>query len=382
MTAPTSAKRDIEALVEVGPRPAGSDAERRAARRLEGRLRELGRDVVVEPMSVFPAWHLAYALHAALAVAASVLAIERPVLGTVLAALALGSLAGDAAGAFHLLRRLTGRRASQNVVSAEDGDKDGTLVLVAHYDSGRTGFVYGRSLPLPPLAPLFWSTVLVAACAALRIPGLEGSVLTALQFIPTVVLIAHVPLFVDIALSEPVPGANDNASGVATALRLAEHHGGRLEHFDLWVVLTGSQEALSLGMRQFLRAHRGELSRASTVVLNLEELGNGDVRFTRREGLLFTSRSHPQLRKLCHELAEDDPDAGARPLVLRAASDGAAAQARGYPAITVCGRPAPDHHLQSDTVENLEDDSLERSYAFCSELIERLDQEIGPDLTR
>ena len=363
-------------------RVAGSDAERRAARHLEGRLREMGRDAEVEPISVFPAWHLAHALHAALAVAGSVLSVDRPVLGTAIAALALVSIAGDATGAFHLVRRLTGRRASQNVVSAEDGDKQGTLVLVAHYDTARSGLVFRRELPGPPLAPLFWSTAAVVACAALRIPGIEGTLLTALQFLPTVVLLVHLPLLVDVALSDPVPGANDNASGVATALRLADRHGGRLEHFDLWLLFTGAQESFALGAREFLRARRRELSKTGTVFLNLDELGAGDVRFSRREGLLFGSRSHPQLRELCHELAEDDPGAGARPIRLRSASDGAAAQLGGYPAITICGRPAPHHHRPSDTPEHLDDDSLQRALAFCSELIERLDQEVGPDLRR
>lgn len=359
-------------------RVAGSDAERRAARHLEGRLKELGRDATVQPTSVFPAWHIAHAVHAVLAVAGSVLAVEQPVVGTALAALALVSIVGDATGAFHLVRRLTGRRASQNVVSEEDGGKPGTLVLVAHYDTARTGLVYGRSFPGPSLAPLLWSTAAIVLCAALRIPGIEGKLLTALQFVPTVLLIVHLPLLVDIALSDPVPGANDNASGVATALSLAERHGGALQHFDLWVLFTGAREGFGLGMREFLRARRRGLPRTDTVFLNLDELGSGDVRFSQREGELIPARTHPQLRKLCHELAEDDPDAHARPIVLRTASDGGAALTRGFPAITICARPAPHHHLPTDTPDNVEDEALERSYVFCSELIERLDEEFRP----
>ena len=209
---------------------AGSDAERRAARHLERRLGELGRDAAVDPISVFPAWHLTHAVHAVLAIAGSVLSVGQPVAGTAIAAFALVSIVGDGTGAFHLVRRFTGRRASQNVVSMEDGDKPGTLVLVAHYDTARGGLIFTRPLPsrVSPLAPLFWSTTAIVACAALRIADIEGSALTALQFVPTVLLIVHVPLFVDVALSNPVPGANDNASGVATALRLAERHGGTL----------------------------------------------------------------------------------------------------------------------------------------------------------
>jgi hypothetical protein len=386
-------RHDIEALVEIEGRVAGSDAERRAARRLERRVTELGREAALEPISVFPAWHLTHAIHALLAIAGSVLAVERPILGTALAALALVSIAGDATGAFHLVRRLTGRRASQNVVSSESGDKPGTLVLVAHYDSARTGLVFGRRAreawatlgdllrrPLGPLGPLFWSTAAIVACAALRIPGLEGKLLTALQFVPTVVLIVHLPLFVDIALSDPVPGANDNASGVATALRLVERHGGSLEHFDLWLLLTGAQESFGLGMREFLRGRRRELEPKRTVLVNLDELGTGELRFSRREGLLFSLGSHPQLRRICNELADDDPEADVRPIALRTLSDGAAARAGGYAAITICARPVPDHHLPTDTPERIEDDALEGAFEFCSELIERVDQELGPQL--
>ena len=138
----------------------------------------------------------------------------------------------------------------------------------------RTRPIFTRPLPsgVSPLAPLFWSTTAIVACAALRIADIEGSALTALQFVPTVLLIVHVPLFVDVALSNPVPGANDNASGVATALRLAERHGGTLANFDLWVVFTGAQESFGLGLREFLRARRRELPRSDTATLSLDEL--------------------------------------------------------------------------------------------------------------
>ena len=54
---------EAEALAdEIGPRPAGSDAERRAARHLAGRLEGLGREVVVEPFAVWPAWQVGYAI--------------------------------------------------------------------------------------------------------------------------------------------------------------------------------------------------------------------------------------------------------------------------------------------------------------------------------
>jgi hypothetical protein len=209
--------------------------------------------------------------------------------------------------------------------------------------------------------------VAVLVCAIARLAGLEGTALTAVQFVPTVLLIVSVPMLVDLAVSGVPRGANDNASGVATVLRLAERYGGALQHFDLNVLFTGSG---ALGMRAFLKRHRKELSKERTVFVNVDEVGAGSVRYTRREGLLLTARSHVQLVEICDEIAEDDEGTfDAQPLVRRSPSMGYA----GYPAITISCRPAP---------EGVDDEALERAFGFCSELVERLDAAIGPELER
>jgi Zn-dependent M28 family amino/carboxypeptidase len=224
------------------------------------------------------------------------------------------------------------------------------------------------------------------------------------------------PLLLDTALSSPVPAANDNASGVAAAMELAERFGGELEHFDVNVLLTGSQEAMALGMRGYLKKRKGELEEARTVFLNLDELGRGTVRFTTREGLLMPIKSHKQLVSLCEEIVEDqleekeaeeddedqnaieaameddeeDEDSaqrvGVRGMVARTCSDGFAARSAGFPSITITckGRLdyTPSHHQRSDTLDNVDDEAVERALAFTSELIRRLDDTVGPDLGR
>jgi hypothetical protein len=336
-------------------------------------------------------------VHALLAIAGSVLSVPFPVGGAVLAFLALASALGDLTGSYFLIRRLTGRRASQNVTSAERGDKPGTLILTAHYDAARSGSIFDRRLaravaalgrlvrrPLSPAGPFLWSIAIVFACAGLRTLGLESPALAAIQFVPTAVLIAAVALLAEVQVAPFSPGANDNASGVATALLLAERFAGSLQHFHVWVLLPGSHEGMSEGMRRWLRGHQTELDRERTVFLNLDEVGVGDPRYSRREGLLFTSAMNRALVDLCERIAADDLDArhGARACVSRRASDALAARDAGYPAITVfclgADGLAPDHHLPSDTPARIEKEALERAFAFCSELIERLDDEIGP----
>ena len=81
-----------------------------------------------------------------------------------------------------------------------------------------------------------------------------------IQLLPTLVLLIAIFALVEIELSPVVPGANDNASGVATALSLAaELDAEPPANLDVWVVINGGEECLHEGMRTFLRAHRKQL---------------------------------------------------------------------------------------------------------------------------
>ena len=386
---------EVEALSAFPGRTPGSDAERRAARHAAARLEALGRTVRVESVSTWPSWVGALALITALGAGAGVASVAVPEAGAALALAALVLYLLDAGGALPLARRLFGRRASQNVVSPTTDERAGSLLIVAHLDAGRTGYVHRpgvrrlharlarpRRLLGGPLQPIAWILAAVLGCSFARLAGADAAVLTAAQFALAVALIVTLALLVDIWLSPTVPGAGDNASGVALALRLAERLDGGLEHFGVTVLLTGAQESGGAdGMRAFLRRHRRELPRDATVVLNLDEVGAGSVRFTSREGPLLAPRSHDQLTALCEEVAAGE---GARPLDNRAASDGFAARYAGYPAITVTCRDeqglARRHHRRSDLPEHVEPAALAAAEEFCVELIERLDARVGPEL--
>jgi hypothetical protein len=376
------AMREIEDLVAFEGRAPGTDAERRAAVHLERRLRDLGRDAESEPTSIHPNYAVTHALHALIAIVGSVLSVTAPLAGAALVLVATVSAFGDLSGTFLLVRRLTGRRASQNVTSTEGGDKPGLVILCAHYDAGRGGAlrspraverraVAGRLLRrgLGPFEPFFWSMLVILVCTTVRLAGLEGTPLTIVQFIPTVVLIACIPLLVDIALSDVQRGANDNASGVATVLRLAERYGGRLEHFDVWVVLPGGDDALLAGMRAWIRGHKRELDPERTVFVNVQGVGTGSVRWIEKEGAVAAMRYHPTLVELSEGIGDG---AG---ITSRETTSALAARAAGFPAITITARNALGYAR-----ERVDPDALEESYEFCGALLERLDASIGPEL--
>jgi hypothetical protein len=228
---------------------------------------------------------------------------------------------------------------------------------------------------------------LVLLAALLRATGTDSTGVSVVQFVGTVTLILGLPLLIDTGLSSFVPGANDNASGVATVLRLAERYGDDLDNFDVWVLFTGGEEALGEGMREWMRLHRADLDPTSAIFLNVDTVGSGTVRWARREGPILGAQPHPRLRALCAQIAAEDAGEGrygARPVRIASVNDAVAVRRRRLPAITVTCRDAHDDaaelHRQTDTPDRIEDAALDRAFGFCSELIELIDEEIGPDV--
>src|SRR6266536_1218912 len=315
---------EIEALVAYEGRWAGMEGERRAAEHLAGRLRSLGRDAELEPAVVQPDYPLTYVLHILLALAGGAVSMRLPKLGAAALSASIVSAFGDSNARFHLLRRLTKRAVTHNVLSREQGGKPGTLILLAHYDAAKTGRLFapkalerrvrlGRRLgvDIGLFEPFTWSLLGLLTLALLRAAGVPRRALSGARIPPMLTLAAHVPLLLEIRASEPVPGAADNASGVATILRLAERHGGRLRHHDVWVLFTGAEEGLLLGMREWVRRHKHELDPQRTIFLNIDEAGYGTVRYTTNDGRDSAPSKRPGLIELCDQVREED-EAGRR----------------------------------------------------------------------
>lgn len=368
------ATTETETLAGYTGRVAGTDAERRAAVYLRGRLADVGRDAETEPIFVSTRFGLAHATHAVIAIAGSVTSVgaAAPGAAVVLAAALLTFL--DVLGWFTPVRRLYGRRASQNVVSYEGGDKPGVLVLAAAYDSPRESGglrTITRVLRDPWLAMLL-AMLVILACCALRVAGVDSIAVTAVQFVPTVLLILLTPPLVDIELS----GAGSDPAGAAaaaTVLRLADELQGSLSHFDLWVVFTGTNQPFALGMRAWIRANRMDLARETTAVVSVSAAGSGPVHYTRREGPLAPQRCHRDLLRIGAEVAEDaatDGDSVPFSFVSREPSNTSRALSRRLPAITVSTAGS----------EPADAAALDRLHGFTRELIERLDAEVGPAL--
>jgi Zn-dependent M28 family amino/carboxypeptidase len=87
--------------------------------------------------------------------------------------------------------------------------------------------------------------------------------------------------------SYTTPGANDNATGVATVLELASRlREDRLPGTEVLLVFPGGEEVGNAGMRAWIKGDGRRLDAARTLVINLDSLGSGGYLVAaRREGL-------------------------------------------------------------------------------------------------
>ena len=262
---------DIAALAGF-PRDSCGPGERRSAQWIAGRLRETAgvEEIAVEPYRGVATYAYEQLAHAA----AGWLGGRLVALG------ALASLELHLSGRAPWLRRVLPKREGANVVAriapADGGAVRRTLVLVAHHDAARTGLIWSRAFTEPGAEARLRRRAMdrralpFAAGLALRALGGRAGRLGRLLLALTAAGL------LDVATSRTVPGADDNASGVAGVLALAARYGSQpLEDVEVVLALTGGEESGMHGMAAFLRDRAATLDPATTFVLGLDTLGSG-----------------------------------------------------------------------------------------------------------
>jgi hypothetical protein len=234
---------------------------------------------------------------------------------------------------------------------------------------------------LSPWRLYFWGGIaLLLPILGVRMAGVDAAWLSIVQMAPTIVLIAAVFVLVDIALSDPVPGAVDNASGVAAVLgaaeRLRDDPPGNL---DVWVVLTGAGECQAEGMRSFVREHRSNLDPETTAVVAVDSVGFGRLRYVESEGALIGLPADPALVSICEALGSEGEDA-IEPVSSPVTGDAVAARVLRIPSITITGldedgMPSPSHHTDDDLPGRCDAAAVSRATDLLVSIAKLLDRD-------
>ncbi len=358
-------------------RPPCSAGEREAAEWLHTRLSSVPG--VESQLEDEPSWGTfpptATGLGLAGVLGAALLLRGRRLLGALLAAVTFAGIVDEANNGPRVLRRLVRRRRATVNLIARAGDPRAptTLVVIAHHDAPQTGMLFDQTLqrklyeraphilerfktPLPqwwfglagPLATLLGA--LSGPGRRRRFGALKGLVLGLLG----------TGLVADVWRSETVQGANDNLSGVASLVALAELLADRpIPGLRVLLVSCGAEETLQDGIRAFVSSHRPELDPATTRFVNLDTVGSPHLVLLEAEGpIRMEEYSGPWLRDLFEQRARALGIPLHRGYRARASTDSIIPSRAGYPIATLVSMtdwfsPA-NYHLPTDIPANLD----------------------------
>jgi len=251
------------------------------------------------------------------------------------------------------------------------------LIAMAHYDTGKKGpLEHPRIMPwlhvLHTLLVLCMAAVLLSCAVQALGFHVDGSLrydVIIRWSAATILLAAAAALFLNAAMAEYQRGANDNASGAAALLSLAERLAQcPIEDADVVLVATGSNRTWMSGVRHFLATQKPD--RETTYVVNIDSVGDGELCYTTSEGMLYVQSCSTEMRNAAEALAVEY---AAKPYVWRTAnSDASLALARGYKAISLTARTPNPTPLPPDTLARVDCAAIGRAADFAEALLRRL----------
>ncbi len=372
---------------DIGPRPPTSPQERQAAEYVRQTLADLGIEAAQEQrfksVSTF-GWVTVPTL------AAASLAMPLARLGGL-----LGKLAGGLVllgGTWTLrnmslvkpqpLAKLAPRGESQNVVAVipPAGETKRRLYLVGHLDSNKQRFLF--PLPIPALERIANAAAMLAAVLgglSLLVDVLRGR--RKLSWWQWLLGLSPVSLLPMMALDETQPyieGANDNATAVSILLGMAEVLQEQpLQHTEVRLLFTGCEEVGCVGMEAYLETFSP--SPADSYWIDLEMVGTGGLCYVTRHGINYLAQYQPSptMVALAARAAQKHPELAVSGKDMLMVEEIANLVRHGQKAVCIAGYDEagflPNWHRVSDTLENIEPDTLARAAQYTWALMHEVD---------
>ena len=195
-----------------------------------------------------------------------------------------------------------------------------------------------------------------------------------------------VPFFIIVAFTyDPklvVDGANDNLSGCYIGMAILhemEKQGIELEHTEVGVILTGSEEAGLRGAKAWAKAHKGEYRDVPTCIISYDTIHDPKHLTVNTRDLNSTVKSDPELCDLFLRAAEKAGvpcRKGFVPL-FGGSTDSAAFTQGGFCSIGITGLShvlEDYYHTRRDSYDNLNEKGLENCIRATVVLINMLDE--------
>lgn len=384
-------RRTIEHLASFERAPA-SAGELRAAQWIEAEMTSIGLDARIETERAVGNYHVPLGLLSGMGAVAGVLAMRgHRLTATLIGSTAAAAVWDDVSHARRWFRRaFMPKRATYNAIGELGGESASrTVIFVAHHDAAPSGLIFhpgllpaiekrfpkaiAQSKTSPPvMAPIFLAP-LAGALAGL----FDSRWLARLAILQSAVLQG---ILGDIARRPIVPGANDNLSGVAALLELAQRFAKQPPADTRLVFLsTGSEESNSEGMYGWARRNLRGFSRNNTLFVILETLGSPHLILMEGEGML-KMREYPKdvIADFVRAAGRAGVELPFEDLRFRNATDGIIALRAGYSSVLVCSgtrlKVPANYHWPTDTPENIIYETIADASDMVESAVRDLDQ--------
>lgn len=363
---------------DVGSRPAGSEQEHEAQKLMAAELDGACDKVEIEPFDVHPGAFLGWILTDGIMMIAAIVLFFFGMSAIALALCALSLI--FAIVEFLLYKKLLDpffpKKTSHNVVAVRKpkGEVRRRIIFSGHADSANEWrfTYYGGSKLLVPIIGLSFVGILLglvlgiwAVAAGHAFSAADSGALNVMRY----VFLAWIPILFTALFFEnkkrPVMGANDDLTGCFISMAVVKYmqqHDIRFENTEVWVVLTGSEEAGLRGAKAFCKAHKNELSDVETVFVGLDTIRDYDFAAVYSRDLTGTVKNDAGACALVKEAAKQTGLDLPYKSVFFGATDAAAVTQAGMKAVSVAAMdpaPAKYYHTRLDTADNLDIKTVE-----------------------
>lgn len=381
-------KNSIDFLRELCAFPhrgSATQEERKAASLIRGKLEEFGYKVIVQEFhATRDNFYLLPVQVLFLAIVAGLLSLFSSLswLSFLLLVYGLVLLFLEVSG-FDIDLTVMPRFKLQNIYTLPDKLPSKLVIVSAHYDTQRGSFIFHPSFidRIPLLFGVSYLGLgLMLLGVILRFFSLVSSSFWLLSIgVALSFLVFLVFLFAWIT-GRYTQGANDNGSGTALALFLAQDYKVNRADYpsdtEVLFLFTGNEEGGTKGMKAFLRKMSQELPRDATKFIVLDNLGTGKVTFLKGEGMILYRKAGKELLEVARELKKTFPAEIQEQKNLLLPTDSLPVATEGFQTISFLGKDEKgrlgNYHYFTDVFENVDQDFLRLEENFFKEYLKRV----------
>ncbi len=369
--------REIKKICkEIGPRPAGSESEKKAQEYIADQMRTAADEVTIEEFKLAPKAFMKFITIAGvfMLIALAFSFANIPLVAFLLTLTAIVCVVAEFLMYKEFYDFLFPKKISHNVIGVRkaSGELQKRIIFSGHVDSSFEWSYthYGTNILLF-ICGGFAVISLITVCVLTALDAFnayaDGSQAdTVCQWIQLAGLLGSACAFGFVNFRRCVDGANDNLTGTLSSvavLKYLKDNDIRFENTEVIALSAGSEESGLRGSKAYMKAHKNDLTDVPTIFVGLETFRDyEDIAIYQRDmsgTVKMDAGVCSLLKKAGKEAGLDLPYSS----VYIGASDGAAVQQAGIPAVTLAAmNPGPPryYHTRRDTADNMNMKTVEK----------------------